>query len=330
MRPVMFLLAATFACSGGAQEATPADAPPTGEEGGAEAAPPEAKEPEGPTRIENGKERAAYATKEGELAATFTFGGKSVRMTAPVEQISMRLGDVPSLEYPIGHVKLDATQVGIEAHPDWVEPFEKTVLTSYGTPIQIFFDVASVTDMVGSLDGPGSEAAGIVLGGIQANDTKLETTIPAAFTRTEAGLDIDIQRFEVRAADLRLAEPLATFASKVGAGKPGDTFAISGQLSLPYFTGATLPTFVRVPVTISRARDIEIMVDESVGELDAAKRRLQAHGFDAAWFKKRNLDDETLERNRKYAEKSRGRYRELDLEAKQRQAGRAADGTQER
>lgn len=326
MRPVTILLAATFACSGGetapeeaaSTQTTPAEEPPAVEE-------PEVKPN---TQMVDGKERAAYHTEDGQMTSTWTFGGKKVEVTAEVQQISMRIGNLPTLDYPIGHVRLDSTKISIPSHQEWVEPFEKTVLTNYSTPIQLFFDVSSVADMVGTLDAPGSEAAGLVLGGLQANDTKLETTVPASFTRTEEGLRVEVRAFEVPLADLRLDEATAAFAAEVGAGTPGPTVSISGTLEFPYFTGMTLPNFVRVPVTISRARDIEDKIDEEVSEVDAAKRRLSVYGFDDNWFKQRNLDEATLRRNKEWAEQSRGRHRQIDLGAKQQEMGRAADGTE--
>ncbi len=313
------------AASAEAPEAAAPEADPEAAAPGAAEAP----APKALTQVgEDGKERAKLVTKEGSFTATWMFGNKPVRFTAPVDQVSFRIGDVPTLEFPIGHVKVKPDGLASPDKPDWAAPFRELVLTSYGTPVQVFFDVSSVTDVVGRLEGPGSEAAGIVLGGLQVNDRKLETTFGAQFLRTERGITVTVTGFEAAVADLALEESVAAFARKVGAGTPGATFSIAGTLEVPWFTGDVMPSFVRFPVTVQRAREIEIMIDQDVPDTVAAKRRLAAIGIpDALLNRLDNLTEESYQKAEAYMRDQTSRGQQLNLGSVQEEMGRNADGT---
>lgn len=279
-----------------------------------------------PVVREDGKEPARLSTRTGSLTATWTLGGQAVRFVAPIDQVSFRIGDLPTLDYPIGHVKVDGQRVTSPDRPEWAQPLMDTLLSDYGTPVQVFFDVSSVTDMVGVLDEPGAEAAGLVLGGLQVNDRKLETTLGAQFTRTDSGVTIEIPRFEVALADLVLTEKAQEFAQKIQVGDPGSQVVIEGTLEVPWFAGQTLPSFMRVPVTVQRAREIEEKIGAMVPDHVAARRRLSAYGLPDKFLDRLNLTEESYQKSAQYMRDKTTRHRQLNLGAKQEAVGRRADG----
>lgn len=241
-------------------------------------------------RPDDGKERAKLATTEGEVRITATLNGTPAVFTVPVEQASFRVGHLPTLEFPIGHVKLDSTRA---THPDntaWADAVVKYLFTSYGTPIQLFIDVSSVSEMVGVLDAPGKEAAGLVLAGVQVDDRKLEVEFGASFTRAEAGgLTINVPTLELTLADLGMDDRIAKFVEKSGA-RLGPKIVLSADLDLPPTDAVVLPNFVRVPVTVQRTREIQLKVDAEVDSRTAAIARLRAAGLPASLIERISED----------------------------------------
>lgn len=225
------------------------------------------------------REPMAYLGKGLDLQVTSTIGGAAVVHHLQLEQAGIRIGDVPSLDHPLGTVKIDPLTLTTDGNADWAKVIlDRSLRDSEGSPIQIFLEVHSVGDMNGRLDPGGSTATGTVLGRLQVGDRQVDVDFKARFRRPDADhLTVETaEPWTIDLHDLSWDRQLGVLAARLGAAVE-PTIAVALRLDLERFDGP-LPTFVRTPVTIQTMEEVRDRIDEEYDDFDILKYRLAQQG----------------------------------------------------
>lgn len=242
------------------------------------------------------RESMRFVTDGGSVTMTFAVDRRPVVATMGVEQVALRIGDVPTLDLPLGYVKLDTMTFssGDELRDKFVQAL---ALRDLGAPIHVVFDPSSVGGVVGRLTEPGSEARGEVVGTLQIGTRQEAIGLPARFTRTTPEkLTIDLGPFDLNLGDFAMEPALDAVAAAIGARHIAREVTIAGRIQLVAFLddGAQLPGFVRTPVTVETVTEIKERLDRDVDDVDALKMRLRAAGLSDAALK--GITTESLEK----------------------------------
>lgn len=221
------------------------------------------------------REPVALVVDEGTVTVTMVLAGKPVEHTLKVEQASLRVGDLPSLQPVFGHVKVDS---GTWAGPEdrWTRGFYDAILLQGDAPALAFADVQSVTGLSDALLDAGDEATGTALLAIQLGERRTEVEGRFAATRLEGeGLHLrSAAPLELDPDDLGLEDAWARLPDAMGLRAVGDTVTLALDLRLEAFDGDVLPTFTRPGVTVRSVADFAREVEMSVDDYDAMKHRL--------------------------------------------------------
>ena len=237
------------------------------------------------------RETMRYVNAGGQIDYTTTVAGKPLTVTFDVELAAFQVADVPTLEHPIGFVKLGALSLR-STNTAWDKTLVDTVFRRNGSPIQLTFESHSVGDMQGRLTGLGTHASGRAVGNIQVDDRQLDLTLNVTVDRlTDTTLTVHVLPSEVDVSSLGLDSYLTQAGKAVGAiSRKG---MLSGTLELKKFDGGQMPTFARTPVTVQSVAEVVQKLDAEHSDLEAAKLRLVKAGIDQEMVE--GLEDSTLE-----------------------------------
>lgn len=280
--PFAVILALAVACGG--------DAPTTTADDAAAAAPAEnADKPWVKPEFSAEAMQAAASTREsmrfvadgGEFIVTTLIDGKPVRWSLGLDKVAMRIADVPTLEYPIGYVKVDPLTLELDdgGKATWPKVAIDTVFRRLGAPVQVFFDVQSVTELEGRLIPPDGAAKGTMIGVLQVADRQHDVSMPIKMARDEGTIEVELPAFALTTADIGFDDDLAKLASKLGV-RIGDQITIEGGVKLVSFDGEALPTFVRTPVTVNTVDSIREKLEAEVTSEDRVRHHMEAQGVD--------------------------------------------------
>lgn len=225
------------------------------------------------------KEPMALVGKGLDLQLRATVGGQPVTLKMPLELAAIRIGDVPTLSFPLGNVKVDPIALSVVEQPGWARVIaDRAFRDTEGSPVQVFFEVHSVGQMKGNLSGPGTTATGVVLGRLQIGDRQQEIDFPAIFRRVDANnltvetsgpVKLDLLEFNWQDRLSRLGSKLkAAVASQV---------EITLRLDLERTEGP-LPTFVHTPVTVQTMEAVRERIDAEYDDYDILRHRMQQGG----------------------------------------------------
>lgn len=238
------------------------------------------------------RETMRYIHAGGELQYATTVGGKPFTATFTVELAAFQVADVPTMEHPIGFVKLDTLSLK-SSNPAWDKVLVDSIFRRSGSPIQLTFESHSIADMQGRLTGLGTHATGRSIGNIQVDDRQLDVVLNVALDRlTETTLSVQILPSEIDVSTLALGPFLATAGKSIG-GAISTKGMLSGTLELKKFDGNAMPTFARTPVTVQSVAEVVRKIDAEHTDLEAAKLRMVKAGIDEQMVE--GLTDENLQ-----------------------------------
>jgi hypothetical protein len=208
---------------------------------------------------------------------TFDVGGARPSVVLPLDQAAIRAGDLRTLAFVIGHVKLQTKALadGPGATPGFAERALASLLKdpTGGIP-QIFLESHNVGEITGVLDQPGATASGTWIGVLQVGDRQVD--VDAALRVTRA--DQDHVVVETAApVEFELAE-LGLDGGRIGA---GPKVAVTLRVELARAQGE-LPTFIRTPVTLQRMGEMRQRMDDEVNDFEKTRARLRAEGMSEA------------------------------------------------
>lgn len=227
-------------------------------------------------------EPMGFAAFEGILGVGVTVGGRTTRHTVGVEQASLRFGDVRTLQYPIGHIKVDPTTWQSLDEPSWsasiVDLWFKDV---HGAPVQVFFDFGSFTEVTEGLTPGGPPRDTVVLGSVQIDSRKQDFDARVRVSRPEAErlhlqiigeAPLDLSGFARDAASAALGKALG--------GAIGGRVTLSGELDLPRWRELAMPSFVRTAVTMATVQEVREAVKDEVDRFEMSREGAEAAGMD--------------------------------------------------
>ena len=227
-----------------------------------------------------------FVAESGEFFFHVKIDGKVRRHSIALEMSGVRIGDVPTLEYPVGFVRFDP--LSVTSQEGWDKLLIDSVFRRLGSPVQIVFDLSSVGEMQGRLVGAQSQAKGQVLGTIQFDDRRTDVVFDAVFSRTELGvIEVEAVPFKINIEDFKMDLFLDSFKRKAGIRKIDPMVEVEGSLTLKEFTGEQLPSFIRTPVVVMTVDEMRQKIDD---EVDNAEAR-----YDAAW--RQGIEEFHLERS---------------------------------
>lgn len=260
-------------------------------------------------------ETVRYVNSGGQMTYATTVAGKPVTLTFDVELASFQIGDVPTLDHPIGFVKLGTLSLK-STNSAWDALIIDNVLRRSGSPIQLTFESHSIADMQGRLTGLGTHATGRAIGNLQVDDRQLDTTLNVAVDRlTETTLSVRLLPSEIDLSTLALEDYL-TATGKLLGGAISRKGMLSGTLELKKFEGTSMPTFARTPVTVQSVAEVVKKIDAEHSDLEAAHIKLLRAGVSPEMVNE--LSDENLEQmeaiRKKYKRDAARARRGEDLE----------------
>lgn len=260
------------------------------------------------------RETMRFVQSGGTIDYATTIAGKPVTLTFDVELAAFQVADVPTLEHPIGFVKLGALSLK-SSNSAWDKILVDTVFRRSGSPIQLTFESHSVGDMQGRLTGLGTHASGRAIGNIQVDDRQLDLTLNVTVDRlTDTTLTVHVLPSEVDVSTLGLDSYLTTAGQALG-GAISRKGMLSGTVELKKFDGGQMPTFARTPVTVQSVSEVVQKLDAEHTDLEAAKLRMVRAGVDQEMVE--GLKDEQLdvmvEMRRKYDREAAKAKRGTDL-----------------
>jgi hypothetical protein len=208
---------------------------------------------------------------------TFDLAGSRPSVTIPLDQAAIRAGDLRTLAFVIGHVKLQTK--ALADGPGATPGFAERVLTSMvkdatgGVP-QIFLESQNIGEITGVLDQPGATASGTWIGVLQVGDRQVDVDAGVRVTRTDADhVTVDT----AAPVELELAA-LGLDGGRVGVG-PKVSVALHVELARAQ---GELPTFIRTPVTLQRMGEMRQRMDDEVNDFEKTRARLRAEGMSEA------------------------------------------------
>ncbi len=260
------------------------------------------------------RETMRYVNAGGSIDYATTIGGNPVTLTFDVELAAFQVADVPTLEHPIGFVKLGTLSLK-STNSAWDKLLVDSVFRRNGSPIQLTFESHSIGDMQGRLTGLGTHASGRAVGNMQVDDRQVDLTLNVTVDRlTETTLTVHVLPSEVDVSTLGLDSYLTTAGKAVG-GAISRKGMLSGTLELKRFDGGQMPTFARTPVTVQTVAEVVRKLDAEHTDLEAAKLRLVKAGVDQEMVE--GLNDEMLqsmvEMRKKYDREAAKAKRGADL-----------------
>jgi hypothetical protein len=222
---------------------------------------------------------------------TFDVAGTEQSVAIPLDQAAIRAGDLRTLAFVIGHVKLQTKAVrdGAGATAGFAERVLSSLLKdpTGGIP-QIFLESQSVGDVSGVLDQPGATATGTWIGVLQVGDRQVDVDAGIRVTRTDADhVAVDSDKpvmFELSALGLD--------GARLGV---GPSVRVTLHVELTRAQGE-LPTFVRTPVTLQRMGEMRQRMDDEINDFEKTRERLRAEGLSEAAINA--LSEEDYERMR--------------------------------
>lgn len=222
-----------------------------------------------------------FVAQSGVFTLEVEMAGKPMQaFTIQPEQVAMRLGDVATLDHPVGHVKFDA--LSLSGQDEGIaEAITDRVLRNLGAPVQLIFDVHSIGDMQGRLVGEGGTAKGKVLGTLQIDARQEHLTLEVLFERRANNvLAAEVTPFTLDLQPYALHTHLDALAKAIGVRSVAPQVRISGSLELVEFiSDGPLPTFVRTPITVNTVDEIRARLDEEVDDFEAQKAALRRQGM---------------------------------------------------
>lgn len=260
------------------------------------------------------RETMRYVQSGGSIDYTTTIAGKPITLTFDVELAAFQVADVPTLDHPIGFVKLGALSLK-SSNPAWDKTLLDTIFRRDGSPIQLTFESHSVGDMQGRLTGLGTHASGRAVGNIQVDDRQLDLTLNVTVDRlTDTTLTIHVLPSDVDVSTLGLGSYLTTAGKALG-GAISTKGLLSGTLELKKFDGGQMPTFARTPVTVQTVSEVVQKLDAEHSDLEAAKLRLVRGGVDQEMVEglKEDQLDVMVEMRKKYDREAAKAQRGADL-----------------
>jgi hypothetical protein len=272
---VVVLLAVGTACGGG--EDAPEGAAPAEEAPKGQFLPKEVTTTamEAATQL---REPGKFVAEAGEFTVEVPVDRDTWKLALGLDVVALRLGDVPTLDYPIGFVKLDPLSLD-GGDPTRDRTIVDVLLRNQGSPIQIFFDVHSVGEMKGRLPATGGSATGRVLGTLQIDDRQHDVDVIAHFERKdEEHLVLQIEPFDLPLDEMGLTPRLQALAKVLGKKHVGSTARVHGSVGLIAFHGTQLPTFARTPVTINRVEEFRQRLDDEIDDAEATRQKLLRTG----------------------------------------------------
>lgn len=256
---------------GNGDVAPPADPAVAGEVGLDEPPPPD---PPKPAVVRQSVTMLASSLK---LQLRLNVAGRPIACSFPLEQGGLRLGDLPTLTYPLGHVKVDTQGIVCDD-----AAFAALAKIHYlrdvdAAPIQLFFEVSSVGRFNGRLDAPGTTALSQVLGTIQVDSRQQELVLQARFTRTETGLSFEtVAPAAIDITAFGRASHLASLTAKAG-GTLGTQAMMQVQAEFT-LTDQPLPQFIRTAVTVQTMDEVRKRLDAEHDDFDVLRARMESRG----------------------------------------------------
>ncbi|MCB9681879.1 MAG: hypothetical protein H6733_10440 [Alphaproteobacteria bacterium] len=271
---------------------------------------PASRSSEAMVRAADQRETMRYVATSGEIAVELP-GKEPVHGTLGLDLVAVNIGDIQTLAFPKGYVKFDP----LSLQSDLGGQNKLAITTLFrrqGSPIQIFFQIDSFTELQGRLAEAGSTVKAHALGMIQVDDKERPTDFDVLIERpTLDTLTVEVPGFDVPLQDLGLTDPIATLWTALGRKDVPTVAHISGSVALTAFTGEQLPTFVRTPVTVATVSEIVEKIDREVDDYEAEVARMRASGvpeevikhFDRTTFEAQNAGYEEILRRQAEARK---------------------------
>lgn len=224
------------------------------------------------------KELMLLAGTRLELAVQVEVGGVTENCRFPMDQAGFQIGDVPTLAYPIGHIKVNTLGFACQNEALGKKLLDGWLRDKESAPIQVFFEVNSIGRLQTRLTPGSAPVTSKVLGRIQVDSHQQDVEVLARFTRPDADhLVIDtVAPVEVGLdAFARDSQLLATVA-KVGQPiSPKIKFFMHLELEKAT-TG--LPTFVRTGVMVQTMEQIRQKIDDQNDDYDVMRARMLNQG----------------------------------------------------
>lgn len=228
------------------------------------------------------RERMAFIGAAADLQVQWTVDGAPSTHRVKFEQIAMRVADVPSMLFPIGHLKVDPISWSVEPQAGWAEHLKRYFFRDpAGAPIQVFFDIQTVGKLDGRLDRDGASAVGQVVGALQVDSRQAVLAFNARFTRPSKGRLIieTVEPVPVPIAEFQRDAELAAAMKAIGAAAWEPTVTLTARVEFTEASLDSLPTFIRVPVTEQTMTELQERLDADVDDYDALQYKLDRQGM---------------------------------------------------
>jgi hypothetical protein len=253
------------------------------------------------------RERMGFVGAAADLRLEWPVDGVVSTHRVSFEQISMRVADVPTLLYPIGHLKVDPMTWTTEPDATLAKALTRHFFRDdSGAPVQVFFDIQTIGKLDGRLDRDGASATGQVIGAIQVDSRQHIAVFQGRFTRptkdklvmeTVEPIEVPLSEFH---RDTQLAAAMAAFGAK--AWEP--VVKLSGRVELTEANIDALPSFIRVAVTEQTISELQQRLDEEIDDFDAFQYRMEQQGVREEI--RNNVTPEQFEKMREMARKRAG------------------------
>ena len=247
-------------------------------------------------------EPAHLVVSGGTLQVTLEVGKKEVVLTHAPASGLLTTQDIPTMTYAQGFLLGDAK--GWTAGPEiMLGPWVDGVLGDADVPAQIVFELQTIGELSGELLKQGDEATGLVLGTVQIGTRQQPVDVDVRFVRLPGDrIQVMSNRpVPVSLALARRADRLNALASAWGVPKVGETAMVELRLELSVGDDNALPTYQKMPVSITSVQEVKEKLDETVDHYSLEMDRLKRMGVSDQYI--RSFSRREFERARRARDK---------------------------
>ncbi len=218
------------------------------------------------------REPMQFTATEGKVGFDIVMDARTMHHSIGLDVVGIKIGDVPTLEYPVGFFKFDPESWSVDEQPGWARSIYRGFFRSHvGEDVQVSFDLQTIGHLDGRLLKEGDTATGTVIGAAQVAERQIILTFPTLFRRTSADtLQVtSVEPIEINLDDFYRSGRLGATLKAIGIGRIDPIIKATFDLELVK-TDSEMPTFARTPVTVMSAVEVKKEMDASVDRYEAA------------------------------------------------------------